>query len=166
TTFSANELVDGVVNVVTPMAKQNQNKIVIQNRLTTKAEDLICTDEIKLNQILLNIVSNAVKYTQNGAIYINLERDGDSAIFKVVDSGIGIAESHLAIIFNPFEQIENSYSRRFSGSGLGLTISKRLIDLLSGEIEVESQLGHGSTFSIRIPVGVRDSKKITTEIDF
>jgi two-component system sensor histidine kinase/response regulator len=112
------------------------------------------TDELKLRQILLNLLSNAVKFTDAGGVEMRLgARDGD-AVFQVRDTGPGIASQHAEAIFEPFEQVDPSRTRREGGAGLGLTVSRRLAKLLGGELTLESEPGHGSLFTVRIPASL------------
>jgi hypothetical protein len=117
------------------------------------------TDRTRLRQILVNLVSNAIKFTETGTVQIvarYLEDDGLLQI-EVVDTGIGIAPEHQAHLFEPFTQADNSSTRQYGGTGLGLTITKRLVKMLGGSIAFESELGKGSTFRVTIPTAQRSS---------
>ena len=120
-------------------------------------ETVIC-DPVRIRQILINLVGNAIKFTESGHIEIGMRFDeltsDESAmlIFDVMDTGIGISSEQIHEIFQPFAQAEASTSRVFGGSGLGLAISQRLANMLGGDIEVDSQLGKGSRFTLSIPV--------------
>jgi PAS domain S-box-containing protein len=109
------------------------------------------SDPLRLGQILLNLLSNAVKFTEAGKIVLAAERVGDELIFSVTDTGIGMNTEQLSQLFNPFHQADGSISRRFGGTGLGLAISKRLLELMGGQIWVESEAGVGSVFAFRVP---------------
>ncbi|MEX2594757.1 MAG: PAS domain-containing sensor histidine kinase [Anditalea sp.] len=102
--------------------------------------------------IINNIVGNAIKYSDSGLIQIKLESQNDHLFLCVQDKGIGISETYLKKLFNPFEQESVGYNREFEGSGLGLTITKNLIDLLSGEIRIESKKGQGTIVSVILPL--------------
>lgn len=108
-------------------------------------------DLARLRQILLNLVGNAVKFTQHQTVTVQSRRDGDVLHVSVIDHGIGIAEDKLAMLFEPFIQADPSTTRRFGGSGLGLSICRRLVRLMNGDITVSSTLGEGSTFSFWVP---------------
>lgn len=111
----------------------------------------IVTDGLRLRQILLNLLGNAVKFTEKGSIILrHTIRDG-RVLIEVEDTGIGISSERLSHIFEPFEQGENDTSRRFGGTGLGLTISRQLAELLDGHLDVASEAGVGSCFTISIP---------------
>jgi signal transduction histidine kinase/DNA-binding response OmpR family regulator len=117
----------------------------------------ISTDPLRLRQVLLNILANAVKFTERGEIRLRVtcEREGDHSMmrFDVCDTGIGIDAEQKERLFRPFSQADESMTRRFGGTGLGLTISKRLAMLLGGDVTVESVIGKGSVFTIRVNVG-------------
>ncbi len=123
--------------------------------LLVRVEDertAVRTDRQKLRQILVNLLSNATKFTEQGAIVLAAARDGREARFSVTDTGIGIAPEHVTHIFEPFWQVEQRATRRIPGTGLGLTVSRRLAHLLGGDLTVESTPGAGSTFSLRLPL--------------
>ncbi len=110
-----------------------------------------CTsDPTRLRQILANLVGNAVKFTSEGDVDVHVDVAEGMLRFTVRDSGIGIAENHMSRLFKPFSQVEASTSRRFGGTGLGLAICKRLVELLGGEIGVDSEVGRGSAFSFTV----------------
>jgi two-component system, NtrC family, sensor kinase len=109
-------------------------------------------DERRLTQVLLNIVGNAIKFTDRGEVVVAVRRDGDMVDFAVRDTGPGIAAEHQARIFGEFQQVDDSSTREKGGTGLGLTISRRIVELHGGTIGVESELGRGSTFRVRIPL--------------
>ena len=115
------------------------------------ADAWILTDKSKLNQALNNLLCNAVKFTEHGKIEFGYRKRGDDLEFYVKDSGIGIPEDMHDEIFKRFRQVEVLDSRRYSGSGLGLSIAKEYIEMLGGSIRVESKPGQGSTFYLKIP---------------
>jgi signal transduction histidine kinase len=110
------------------------------------------TDRTKLAMVLRNLVDNALKFTQTGRVTIAAELADDAVVFTVADSGIGIGENDLPVIFELFRQVEPAHTRRHGGVGLGLYVVKRLVTQLRGAIEVESVLGEGSRFVVRLPV--------------
>ncbi|HEX3758254.1 MAG TPA: ATP-binding protein [Kofleriaceae bacterium] len=112
----------------------------------------ITSDEQKLSQILRNLVANALKFTERGAVEIRALRAGDHVVFEVADSGIGIAPEHHELIFREFAQVDGHVQPRMRGSGLGLPLSRRLAELLGGRLTVVSELGVGSTFRLELPV--------------
>ncbi|MEJ2692552.1 MAG: ATP-binding protein [Candidatus Thiodiazotropha sp.] len=117
-------------------------------------------DPLMLRQILVNLLSNAAKFTEQGSITVRISHrpprpdseDCECLLFEVVDSGIGIPEHHLQTIFERFTQLDDSATRRYSGTGLGTTITKQLVELMHGTIGVESQLGGGSRFWFELPL--------------
>ncbi|MCK0129356.1 ATP-binding protein [Erythrobacter sp. F6033] len=111
----------------------------------------VMTDGLRLRQIVLNLVGNAVKFTETGLIAVSYRLEDNEFSIRVVDSGIGISASRLESVFHPFTQEESSTARRFGGTGLGLTISRQLAELLGGFIEVESEAGVGSCFTLTLP---------------
>ncbi|HVO24210.1 MAG TPA: ATP-binding protein [Candidatus Margulisiibacteriota bacterium] len=113
----------------------------------------VYTDPLKLKVVLKNLVANALKFTERGSVAIRAVRRADGVEIAVSDTGIGMTPDTQAIIFEPFRQAEPSMTRRFGGVGLGLYIARRLVDLLGGTISVESDVGHGSTFRVRLPRG-------------
>jgi signal transduction histidine kinase/ActR/RegA family two-component response regulator len=113
---------------------------------------LLRTDAYRIRQILINLIGNAVKFTAEGSITIVLDADDQNIRFSVKDTGEGIPESEIHTLFDPFEQLDNSVTRRHEGTGLGLTISNHLAELLGGEIIVESEVGVGSVFTLVIPL--------------
>jgi PAS domain S-box-containing protein len=135
---------------------QNQEKHELKLAINTnihRKDSVIFTDNIRLRQILTNLVSNSVKFTKKGNIEIGYHRKDDKYIFHVKDSGIGISKEKQNEIFNRFRQVNEAMTRKFEGTGLGLSISKSLTEKLGGKIWVESKPGSGSTFYVEIPVG-------------
>uniref|UniRef100_UPI004039C51D sensor histidine kinase n=1 Tax=Variovorax sp. BK018 TaxID=3450241 RepID=UPI004039C51D len=111
------------------------------------------TDDRKLSQILRNFVSNALKFTPHGEIRVTATRSGEHAVrFSVSDTGIGIAPEHHAAVFDDFSQVDSPVQKRLRGTGLGLSLSRQLAALLGGSVELESELGKGSVFSVTVPV--------------
>ena len=115
-------------------------------------ELVLDTDQGKVSQILRNLVSNALKFTERGEVRVTLTTEGESAVFQVHDTGIGIAGSDFERIFEEFGQIDGPVQRRVKGTGLGLALSRKLAEFLGGTLSVESTLGKGSCFTLRIPI--------------
>jgi len=126
------------------------------------AETMVETDATKVRQMLVNLLSNAVKFTDEGQITLTGERCGDQLCLTVSDTGIGIAQDQQQRIFEPFWQVEQSATRRATGTGLGLTVTRRLANLLGGDVTVTSTPGSGSTFTIMLPVDVAQLTPIRT----
>jgi signal transduction histidine kinase/CheY-like chemotaxis protein len=109
------------------------------------------TDQGKVAQILRNLISNALKFTENGRVLCTARRRGDDVVFAVEDTGIGIAREHFDKVFEEFGQVDNHLQRKHKGTGLGLALSRRLAELLGGALSVDSEVGQGATFSLAIP---------------
>lgn len=124
-------------------------KLVFSNDLTVDA--YLYSDEYRLKQILSNLIDNAIKFSENGIIEIKYELKKEHILFIVKDHGIGIEKEHYNIIFERFRQADNQKYRMYGGTGIGLSIVKGLIDLLNGEIWVESTVGKGSSFCFKLP---------------
>ena len=115
------------------------------------------TDDKKLSQILRNFISNALKFTPKGEVRVSAQQhEGTSVTFAVADTGIGIDERYHHAIFHDFAQIDSPVQKRLRGTGLGLSLSKRLAELLGGTVGLQSQLGVGSTFSVTLPLRLPD----------
>lgn len=147
-------LVEDVDMTVKPLMKKNNNHFKLRDK--THLKSLFC-DDVRVKQVLLNLLSNASKFTSNGEVSLTLEvQEGadssDCLLCTVSDSGIGISSEKLQKIFAPFEQADNSTTRKFGGTGLGLPISARLVEMMDGMIDVTSEVGQGSTFCVMLPL--------------
>jgi len=112
--------------------------------------DYVATDKQRLRQILINLISNAIKYTEKGSVTFKVTYRSEVANFSIIDTGAGIAKNNQELIFKPFEQIRNTHTQSIGGTGLGLTISRSLAELMGGEISLTSHIGQGSTFNFRL----------------
>jgi signal transduction histidine kinase/FixJ family two-component response regulator/purine-cytosine permease-like protein len=112
--------------------------------------DYVATDKQRFRQILINLISNAIKYTEKGSVTFKVTYRSEVANFSIIDTGVGIAKSDQELIFKPFEQIRNTHTQSIGGTGLGLTISRSLAELMGGEINLTSQVGQGSVFNFRL----------------
>ncbi|ETX16393.1 histidine kinase [Roseivivax halodurans JCM 10272] len=150
--MSVARLLDGVVETVAPLATEAGD--TLDWAWVGPARDACIGDQRRLRQVLLNLVGNAVKFTRDGSVAIEVEALGDNRTveFRVIDTGVGISERDLERIFNDFETLDSSYSRQVGGTGLGLGISQRLVGLMEGEIGAESEQGEGSLFWVRVPI--------------
>ena len=146
-------LLEGVLETAAPLAEKNANKLEFD---CEKEVGTLYTDQTKIRQILLNLLSNACKFTQNGRVHLRVwrerERGGEELVCTVADSGIGMTEQEVERLFQPFTQADASTTRKYGGTGLGLAISKRFCQLMGGDISVESAPGVGSVFTMRLPV--------------
>jgi PAS domain S-box-containing protein len=154
TGFSLNDLLEKVMEMVAARAYEKGLAMVCEIAPGV-ANDLI-GDPTRLRQVLLNLLGNAVKFTESGEVTLRVEPNRDPAVptalrFTVSDTGIGIPDEKLGRVFERFTQADSSTTRRFGGSGLGLTISRRLVELMGGRIGVESEVGKGSVFAFAVP---------------
>lgn len=152
-TFADYSIADVIVNVRSAVASLASGKGIRLEVVAPQRLPLVHGDERKITQVLLNLVGNAIKFTDQGAVEIKAAAANRSMTVSVRDSGPGIGEADQTKIFEEFEQAKSSATRAKGGTGLGLTISKRIVELHGGRIWVESQLGHGATFSFAIPLG-------------
>ena len=158
TGFSLNDHLGKVTEMVA--ARAQEKGLVLVCEIAPNVQTELIGDPTRLRQVLLNLLGNAVKFTESGEVSLRVTRDADSAVptalrFSVSDTGIGIPGEKLGQIFERFTQADSSTTRRFGGSGLGLTISKRLVELMGGRIWVESEIGKGSIFAFAVPLEVR-----------
>ena len=129
--------------------------LTLNAKLDTDLPESIHTDSQRLNQILKNLISNAIKFTEKGSVSLSINRNTESTvIISVTDTGIGIQEDKQMVIFEAFQQAEGGTSRKYGGTGLGLSISRELAKLLGAEIKLSSKLNEGSTFSVIIPLEI------------
>ena len=141
--------------------RARQKTLSLSLRYEGTLPERIQTDRVRLRQVLINLVSNAIKFTEKGRVEIVARYVDGFLQIEVIDTGIGIAPDHQEILFQPFTQADSTNTRQYGGTGLGLTITKRLVDMLGGSISFESALGKGSTFRVTIPAGTPHSLKST-----
>lgn len=122
-------------------------------------ERLLLADERKLKQVVSNLVENAIKFTHRGFVELGYRLHDDSILFYVKDTGIGISEEKIDVIFQKFRQADSTTTREYGGTGLGLTISRRLVEIMQGKLWVDSQVNHGSTFYFTIPYRPVETRK-------
>jgi signal transduction histidine kinase len=159
--FEPAEAIHTVVSVISPLMRGPHVELKCHLPQTTTP---ICSDRTKLQQILLNLLSNAVKFTDRGEIGIGLRLDSTHAHFEVWDTGIGITPAQLEKVFEPFWQAEQSRSRRAEGTGIGLSVARRLAGLLGGELLVESAVNQGTRFLLSIPVSASDTGALSDQL--
>jgi adenylate cyclase len=150
--FAIEPVVQDVVDTVATLAAKNENSL----RLECPPEiGSMCADQTRIRQALLNLASNAAKFTEKGTITIRVSRivaeTGDWIVMSVVDTGIGLTDEQKARLFQDFVQADASTTRRYGGTGLGLAISRRFCQMMGGDITVESEPGQGANFTIRLP---------------
>ncbi len=153
--FSVPDLIREIVDVVLPAVQKNNNQLKVA---CDESIGTITSDVAKVRQSLINLLSNAAKFTQNGTISLAVERrqatNGSWISFIVQDTGIGMTEETISKLFRPFTQADNSTTRKYGGTGLGLAITKRFAQMMGGDITVESELNQGSTFRLYLPATV------------
>ncbi len=151
--FHTPQLLEEISSEMRPLAFNKNIELKINSE--QRVPEIMTGDPLRIKQCLINLISNAVKFTEEGAVTLTASFQNESGkeyiTFKVKDSGIGIPEDKLKLIFKSFSQADGSTSRKYGGTGLGLSITSNLVELMGGEISVESILNQGSTFTIRIP---------------
>lgn len=147
--FSLADVARDVAATVQPLATKRGIAVRLSNRLAASTRR---GDALRVRQVLLNLVGNAVKFIERGEVTVDLDGDDERVRFVVADTGVGIAPDDLDRIFKPFEQADASMRRRFQGSGLGLAIVDKLVSAMGGSVGVASQLGKGSTFTVDLPL--------------
>jgi urea ABC transporter urea binding protein len=176
-TFDVLNLVDQVMTTVQPLVGKNGNTLSVN---CDRDIGTIYADSAKLRQALLNLASNAAKFTDRGKITINVWKEESevlpvensedlsdiasefhkySIVFQVTDTGIGMTDDQISRLFGAFSQADDSTTRRYGGTGLGLTISRKFCQMMGGDITVESQFDCGSTFTIRLPMAIKIEKE-------
>lgn len=163
--FSFTDTVRTLENIYRPICESKGVELVIENQLDPQVA--LFTDQVRLNQIMFNLLSNAVKFTPSGSVRLSAVLDqfegveNSVLVVEVSDTGIGIDPNKLEQMFEPFVQEEETTTREYGGSGLGLTIVKSLVDMLDGNVQVYSQKGVGTTFVVTLPV--RDRERLSSE---
>jgi signal transduction histidine kinase/CheY-like chemotaxis protein len=152
--YAVHDFTESLRVTILPMLKETDLEFRID---VEPGIDMHSTDENKLKQILLNLISNAIKFTPKGSITLMVRQTkfDDVLEYAVKDTGIGIETSHFETIFDPFRQIDGSATRKYGGTGLGLAVTKKLVELLGGKISVESEIGKGSMFKFILPAKMR-----------
>ena len=154
--FSLPELARQVCAEQSIQAERKHLKLRCQ--VTSEADSIVQGDPHRIRQVLLNLLGNAIKFTERGEVELSCQREGEQVHFRVRDTGIGIAPERLASIFEAFTQADASMSRRFGGTGLGTTIAKQLTELMGGRIWAESTPGVGSTFHVTLPLPISQER--------
>jgi signal transduction histidine kinase/DNA-binding response OmpR family regulator len=153
--FDIKEFLEQLIATLKPMAQRNHDALV----LVVEGElGVAYTDHTKLRQVLLNLLSNALKFTENGAVTLRAGRDAGVLRFRVEDTGIGMDEATLKRIFKPFVQADASTTRKYGGTGLGLSLTHKLLTLLGGDVSVTSEVGVGSRFEVTLPASYQSQR--------
>jgi signal transduction histidine kinase len=167
--FRIGDVVDNVFSLVRD--KVNERDIALRKGIPAELAELpLKGDPLRLGQVVLNLVSNAVKFTEKGSVSVgvSIAEDGDKEIllrWEVIDTGIGIASGDQPRLFTAFEQADGSVTRRYGGTGLGLAISKRLVEMMGGEIGVVSTVGEGSTFWFTVRLARTDGSGLIESVE-
>ena len=150
--------IEEIVRLATaaPASLAEQNDLRFSVEWHPEARGIWCGDGGKLRQVLSNLLSNALKFTAEGSIALRIAPSAAGLRFEVADTGLGIAGDKQALVFEPFTQADASTTRRFGGTGLGLAICREFVGLMGGDLELESHLGVGSTFSFDLPMARGD----------
>jgi PAS domain S-box-containing protein len=143
------EIIQNVIELSRPLAASKKIQL-----LTSFDSEIppFTSDKLRVQQVLLNLVNNAIKFTEKGSVQVHLHQGDNRVIIRVIDTGIGIHHEKIKLLFKPFIQVDSGTTRKHDGTGLGLSISKKLMGLLGGSIDVESEPGKGSIFTIELPL--------------
>jgi signal transduction histidine kinase len=165
-TFEISSLLQAMKATIQPLVEKNANTLVVHQPDSLGA---MRADLIKVRQSLFNLLSNASKFTQRGTISLHVTREAVDGVevvtFRVSDTGIGMTPEQMANLFQPFTQADASTMRQYGGTGLGLAITKRFCQLMGGDITVASEVGQGSTFTIRLPAEVSAKAQPTPPVE-
>jgi PAS domain S-box-containing protein len=153
--FDIGSMVSDVVSTIQPLVGKNGNALAVDCAAGIGSME---ADLTKVRQTLFNLLSNASKFTHDGTITLTSRRDGPWIVFAVADTGIGMTAEELDKLFQAFQQADASTTRKFGGTGLGLAISRTFCRMMGGDITVDSQPGHGTTFTVRLPAAVTETK--------
>ena len=153
-------LINEVIGTAGQLAEQNKNRLVVDAQENLGA---LTVDPIRLRQILLNLLSNACKFTKEGEVALRVRKVADGREWvelAVADSGIGMTAEQQGKLFEEFVQVDASTARRFGGTGLGLAITRKLARMMGGDVTVASKPGEGSVFTVRLPAGLEKSAAV------
>ena len=148
--FDIRDCIKESVTMMSPQAKKKN--LQLEMKVSPKIKKKIVGDQYRIVQVLLNLIGNSIKFTEKGTISIAAQCHDGNLEITVIDPGVGIPEEKLEFIFEPFNQLDASSTRKFGGAGLGLAISKGLVELMGGKITVKSTLGQGSAFTLSLPI--------------
>jgi len=151
TTFDLDNALEKVISTATPLMKKNGNTLHVEKNGNLGT---IHADEMKLSQILLNLLSNGAKFTENGDVHFSISKEEAAIRCEIRDTGIGIPEEKIGELFDSFTQVDTSSTRKYEGTGLGLAISQHLCLMMGGEIKVESEVGKGTRFWFALPISM------------
>ncbi|MBV9576241.1 MAG: response regulator [Gammaproteobacteria bacterium] len=151
--FELNETIKDIQAIALTLAEKNKNKFIIEADTNLGK---MCSDEVKVKQIMINLIGNACKFTQEGTVKCTIQKmkkeDQEYFVFSIRDTGIGMTPEESSRIFQRFSQVDSSITKKFGGTGLGLTITKKLCEILGGLIHMESKKGEGTEFTVTLPI--------------
>ncbi|GAA60767.1 two-component system, unclassified family, sensor histidine kinase and response regulator [Pseudoalteromonas sp. BSi20652] len=155
--FNFNHFLENLVNLISGLASERNIEVIFD--VDSQLPDYFTGDALRLNQVILNLLNNALKFSMRGTVVLAIDltskHDGyDNISFSITDNGIGMTPPQVESLFKPFTQADVSTTRKFGGTGLGLVISKTLVELMGGEISVQSEIKKGSCFTFQVPLGV------------
>ncbi len=154
--FNLKDFISQIVSTTQPLVEKNRNELVVD---LDESIGTLRNDETKLRQVLLNLLSNAAKFTEAGVIKLKVSKTTrDRVKFELSDTGIGMTSKQLKSVFEEFMQAETSTSKKYGGTGLGMPISKKITDMMGGNIDIKSKVGEGTTFTITIPKIIKEKK--------
>ncbi len=148
TSVKLDAVLETCLRTIEPLVKHDRVQLTVATEINLPT---LYTDEEKLRQILMNLLSNAAKFTEQGTIRVSAQPQGDGLSIAITDTGIGISAEALAHIFEEFYQVDHRRTRQYGGTGLGLSIARHLTRLLGGDLSVRSTVGMGSTFTVSLP---------------
>jgi CheY-like chemotaxis protein len=161
--FDLHELIADVISILDLKAKEKGLKLSVSYDKNTK--QYFYSDKLRVSQIIMNLLGNAIKFTEKGEVSLLVSKLSDESYkFEVKDTGIGLSYEAQNRLFNSFEQADKSTTRKYGGTGLGLAISKQLVELFGGKIYIESEIGKGSSFIFEIPFKEIDKKSISSDL--
>ncbi|NET73538.1 MAG: response regulator, partial [Sphaerospermopsis sp. SIO1G2] len=161
---SITNLVDSTLSFVRQQALQKNIQLTV--KITDFLEKVVI-DELRISQVLINLLNNAIKFTPDGgSVSLNLKKEDPFLVISVIDTGIGISPENINKLFLPFVQLDTKLSRQYSGTGLGLALVNRLVDLHNGVVSVESELGKGSCFTVKLPYNQNRFTELPDSVSF
>jgi signal transduction histidine kinase/DNA-binding response OmpR family regulator len=165
--FNLRECLGGTMRMLALRADEKRLELLCE--VAPEVPEIVRGDATRVSQIVINLIGNAIKFTNEGEVALKVRVDGEDGTertfhFTVSDTGIGIHPDKQNVIFKPFAQADASTTRKYGGTGLGLTISRRLVEMMAGKISVESRVGHGTTFHFTLRLGVADNGEIVKEM--
>ncbi|PIE89813.1 MAG: hypothetical protein CR997_09050 [Acidobacteria bacterium] len=148
--FTLKDVINNTIQLM--LNKAEEKNISLTLKIAASVPEIVLGDQVRLSQIILNLIGNAIKFTENGQVTLHVNCRGSSLVFKIVDTGIGMSKDQQTKLFERFTQADTSITRRFGGTGLGLAITRNLVELMGGSIQLNSKLGKGTTFTVKLPL--------------